>query len=341
MHSWKPRGPREAAATAGPGAWLLDTHDELAREPRLLTDAILLGAVHAEFVERLGADDACEALRQIGFVLGLRDGLRVVRAGFEGLARGTAPPAAPALSLELDAPLLDDSALPLRGRFPSAFEARARARLLGPSDTVECHLSAGYASGWLSGLLDVDVDAAEERCTARGDDGCTFVAHEACADEERRTDSALSQRPFPFAALRERVEDELDAERQGVGPCVVDPDSPAIHVWGPVMVVPFGGPDDSLRAIDLIGRDPAARDVAVVVIDLTGTVIDDAFGAAALESVLDAIESWGAEPVLAGVCPLSQRIVADLERHHLVVRKDMSSAVASAFQIAEAQRRFA
>jgi anti-anti-sigma regulatory factor len=105
--------------------------------------------------------------------------------------------------------------------------------------------------------------------------------------------------------------------------------------------VPFGGADDSLHAIDLIGRDPAARDVAVVVLDLTGAVIDDGFGAAALESVLDAIESWGAEPVLAGVCPLSERIVADLERHHLVIRKDMSNAIASAFQIAEAQRRFA
>jgi hypothetical protein len=107
------------------------------------------------------------------------------------------------------------------------------------------------------------------------------------------------------------------------------------------MVVPFGGADDSLRAVDLIGRDPAAREVSVVVLDLTGAVIDPGFGALALENVLDAIEAWGAEPVLAGVSPLSDPVVADLQRAHLVVRKDLPNAIASAFQIAQAQRRFA
>ena len=51
------------------------------------------------------------------------------------------------------------------------------------------------------------------------------------------------------------------------------------------------------------------------------------------------IEAWGAEPVLAGVSPLSERVVAELEHAHLVVRKDLPQAIAAAFVIAQAQQR--
>ena len=47
------------------------------------------------------------------------------------------------------------------------------------------------------------------------------------------------------------------------------------------------------------------------------------------------------EPLLTGISPLSERAVGDLERTHLVIRKDLPEAIASAFQIAEAQRRTA
>ena len=106
------------------------------------------------------------------------------------------------------------------------------------------------------------------------------------------------------------------------------------------MVLPFSGSDECLRAIDLIGRDPAAGEVSVVVLDLSGAVIDEGFGAVALENVLEAIEAFGAEPVLAGVSPLSERVVGELQGSHLVLRKDLPMAIASAFQIAHAQRRF-
>ena len=42
----------------------------------------------------------------------------------------------------------------------------------------------------------------------------------------------------------------------------------------------------------------------------------------------------------AGVSPLSERVVGELQGSHLVVRKDLPLAIASAFQIAHAQRRF-
>jgi anti-anti-sigma regulatory factor len=105
------------------------------------------------------------------------------------------------------------------------------------------------------------------------------------------------------------------------------------------MVLPFAGSDECLRSLELLGRDPGARAVRVVIVDLSGAVIDEGFGAASLEQVLDAVEGWGAEPILTGISPLSERAVADLEKTHLVIRKDLPEAIASAFQIADAQRR--
>ena len=55
--------------------------------------------------------------------------------------------------------------------------------------------------------------------------------------------------------------------------------------------------------------------------------------------MLDAVARWGAEPILTGISPLSEAAVADLEKTHLVIRKDLPEAIAAAFQIADAQRR--
>jgi len=338
MRSWRHR-PRGAAP--GPAAWLLDEHEDLVREPRLLGDARLLAAVHAELRERLGATDAATALLQIGYALGLRDALRALRGGFHA-QRASTSPAAPALAIQLDAPPPPSpgASFELRGVWPACHEASACAA--AGVEAPACHLSAGYTSGWLSGLYDADLVALEKTCAARGDGACRFVAREP-AHWHEQADPAVVNALSALAGdeIRVRIEAELDAEAVPREDSVLDPDSPAVHVWGPVMVVPFGGSDDSLRAVDLIGRDPAAREVSVVVLDLTGAVIDEGFGALALENVLDAIEAWGAEPVLAGVSPLSEPVVADLQRAHLVVRKDLTNAIASAFQIAQAQRRFA
>jgi anti-anti-sigma regulatory factor len=76
----------------------------------------------------------------------------------------------------------------------------------------------------------------------------------------------------------------------------------------------------------------------VVIVDLSGTLIDDGFGAAALEQILGAIEGWGAEPILTGVSPLSAQVVGELESSHLVLHKDLANAIAVGFQIADAQR---
>ena len=103
--------------------------------------------------------------------------------------------------------------------------------------------------------------------------------------------------------------------------------------------MPFAGPDETLRAVELIGCDAGARAVSVVVVDLAGALVDEAFGAVALERVLEAIAGWGAEAILTGVSPLSERAIAGLEAPHLVLRKDLDATIAAALQIAELARR--
>jgi anti-anti-sigma regulatory factor len=144
---------------------------------------------------------------------------------------------------------------------------------------------------------------------------------------------------LPFAVFRAFVQANLEpvgGRKSGLDR--VDPGSSVVHIWGPVMVIPFQDSDAALNAVELIGRDPAARDVSVVVVDLSGAVIDEAFGALALEQLVELIEAWGAEVVFAAVSPLSEAAIADLERQPLLIHKDIAEAIAAAFQLANAQR---
>ena len=49
-----------------------------------------------------------------------------------------------------------------------------------------------------------------------------------------------------------------------------DPMSPAVHVWGPVMVLPYSGFQDSDAAIEAIRDDVGRTHIEVVVVDVTG-----------------------------------------------------------------------
>jgi hypothetical protein len=312
----------------------LDLEGLLRQEPRMLLDREFLGSLHLELSQRLAPAEARAALLQLGVLHGLRDALGLLRAGFAPLEPVALGPAATRLAIRLVPP---GAQREWSGSWPEALEAHAvgEAGASGPAPC--CHVSAGYTSGWLSGLLDADVLAREHECRAAGHAACRFVAREADAwgEEARASLDAL-----PFALLRSLVERALAAQPEPeLDPERFEPGAPVIHVWGPVMILPFAGTDECLRSLDLIGREPGARTVRVVVVDLGGAVIDEGFGAASLEQVLDAVASWGAEPILTGISPLSEPVVADLEKTHLVMCKDLPAAIAAAFQIAEAQRR--
>jgi len=339
----KPEADAIAGGAATPlSALALDADPALAREPRLLVDPRFLGILHFELAQKLGVEQAACNLMQLGFLRGLRDARALVSRGLRAAGRAGPAPLAPLLALRLGPGRGMSGRGPgFQGSWPDHPEADAHLSTLGPAARPTCWASAGYTSGWLSGLQDLDLLALESRCVACGDEACRFEARtpEAWrASGDPRAREAL--RFLPFAELRAVVERELEAEAidGGFESEGLAGESPAVHVWGPVMILPFSGADESLRAVELIGSDPEARQVSVVILDLGGVILDEAFGALALEQTLDAIESWGAEPILTEVAPLSERVVADLERSHVLIRKSLSEAVSTAFQIVRAQQ---
>jgi hypothetical protein len=302
----------------------------LVRDPGVLLDPRFLAALRAELERDMSPEEASITLLQIGFLHGLRDAARVVDSDLMA-------PSPLAVRFRTNPRARPHGAIELHGSWPERSEAAAQLALREDSAPGGCSLSMGYTSGWFSGILDANIVALETTCSAAGDDACCFVAREAEVWREAQHSRGVAVlQALPFAALRKLVAERMEP---AVPAASLDSQEPVIHIWGPVMVVPYSSPDEALMAIDLIGRDPGAAAVSVVVIDLTGAVIDEAFGAATLEQVVENIEKWGAEAIFAGVSPLSEGVVAGLERQPLVQHKDLHAAIAAAFQIAESQRQ--
>jgi anti-anti-sigma regulatory factor len=316
----------------------LDLADTLREEPRFLTDVAFIGALHLELRDRLGPSDAHTALLQLGFLHGLRDALELVTRGLR-VAGPASQTGRPRLALALEtAPATRGT--PLRGAYRDGIEARAVSTALGPQSAATCALTSGYASGWLSGLFDSDLLARERSCAAAGGARCEFEARTPADWAEAEPESDEHTR-LPFSPLRDLVGRHLagQVEANDAPGSGFEGGTPVIHVWGPVMVIPYAGADETISGLDLIRRDAGARGVRVVVVDLAGAIIDESFGALELERVLETIERLGAEPILTGIAPLSERTVAGLEVSRLVVQKDLPAAIAAAFQIADAMRR--
>lgn len=306
----------------------------LDRDAHVLLDPRLLGPLHEEIEGELG-ERAASTLVQMGFLHGLQDATRALSHAVEHGEVGM--PLRPPLVIGCH-PRPGDR-LELHGVWPDAAEASGRVRSLGGATGPVCHMSAGYTSGWLSGTLGEDLLALEMHCAATGDSGCSFVARTFDAwraQGDPRACTLLDALPIDdFRAVVERRERvEPDAQQSDR----FDRDSAVIHIWGPVMVIPFSGPDEALQAVELIGRDAGARDVTVVIVDLDHAVLDEAFGALAIEQIVSSIESWGAEAILAEPGPLSEGVIADLSHPPLMVVKDLDEAIAVAFRIAESQR---
>jgi hypothetical protein len=332
----KPASLESAAA-----GLLFDPEALLVREPRVLLDPRFLGALHAELEDELGSEPAITTLLQIGFLHGLRDALRAVgqlaQAEDEGALAVLPSPLPTRLRAALSAG--PPGAIEMHGSWPERCEASAHLASVGRSAQCACAVSAGYTSGWLSGLFDADIAALETSCGATGDAECCFVAREAeawRAAPDANVEALLAA--LPFAALRAAIRSE-PAPEPAPAPRGFDGEAAVIHIWGPVMVIPFCGPDEALQALDLIGRDPSARQVSVVVVDLSGAIVDEAFGAVALEQLIEGVDAIGAEVIFAGVGELSGEVIAGLSTSPLLVLKDLHSAIATAFQVAAAQRR--
>jgi hypothetical protein len=327
-----------AALGFGPEASLMT-------EPKLFVDGRLLSALIVELEDELGYPAAARTLFLVGLTHGLRDADRAVSHGFLSLDERRSGPdgdlsVRTAIPMDLEAPAARPTGLEVHGCWPAHHEADAWLAKLGPAEEASCWLSAGYTSGWLSGTLDADVLVLEDQCVGCGDGRCRFVAREIAGWDAagpcpaRELLGPIDFELFRAVALRTPSAAPELIETEGE----FDPDAPLVHIWGPVMILPYTGPDDILRTCDALSRDPATREIAVVVLDLRGELLDEGFGAAAIERVLATIEAWAAEPILTGVAPLSLPVVESLESGHLVVRKDLEEAIAAAFLISHAQR---
>ncbi|MEE2673303.1 MAG: V4R domain-containing protein [Myxococcota bacterium] len=318
----------------------------LMNEPKLLIDSAFLAGLQREFFDELGGEGAARAFFHIGAIHGLRDARRIddsqpERDGLVPMV-GYSP-----LVMDLGAQTARDGLIEVAGGWPDHFEANARLSKLGASEHPSCSLSTGYTSGWLSGSLGRDVVAVETTCRAAGDARCSFVARDQTSgsegseahDSDRLSLGTLRAVAYEASGNCETVHPhESAASLIAEVPGLLNPEDPAVHLWGPVMVMPFAGPEASHHAIELMSQDEAMRAVRVVVLDLCGAVLDEGFDTAALESLLEKIQSQDAEVILSGISPLSEHSLEGLCASPLLCRKDLPQAIAYAFQIAEAQR---
>jgi len=318
----------------------LDPQDVLERDPHVLLDPRFCGRLHVQLAQGSHADAAAAMLLRMGFLHGLAHALRACAAAPHGSDR-LLPPLAMRYRI-----VQREGRTEVHGLWPSLSEASARLAAGAVDAAGCCALSAGYTSGWLSGMLDRDMLALEQECSAEGHPSCRFVAREAETWRSLDGQAAAWLDALPFAADRALVRAREAAGRLaspsygGIQPPAgIDRGSACVHIWGPVMVLPFGGAEEGLRTLELLGHDPEAQRVSVVVVDLGEAIIDSAFGALALELIVRTAEAWGAETLFAEPSVLSEPVLAELDHPPLLVLKALEQAIATAFQIATVQQR--
>ncbi len=287
--------------------------------------------------ESVGRPYAAGILYGMGLAQGLLDGLRAARRF--GAALGGAPRnAGPGLPLLFQAGRMRADR-GFSGFLSTSVEASVHLRDFGAETGPVCHVSAGYCSGWYSALLGEFLLVREISCVGHGADLCEFEARPAEAWLEARDPHAATLLAYlDFEAMRQaalkRLADDVD-ESEGSMMGAFDPLSPAVHVWGPVMILPYSGADDSLEAVQTILGDLGPGALRVVVLDLTGARID-ALERTGLLRLLEVLEAQKLETVLVGLPwleasdPLPARSALSLPLRVA----DISEGISLAFQLA-------
>ena len=320
----------------------------LMNDPKLFMDGRFLASLLVELDDELSERDGILALFQIGLLHGFRDAARMSRDHDDGpLSTSSQAAQTTPLVMHWTSGVRTDASglFSIDGSWPERHEAVARCSRLGPVASPKCWMSAGYTSGWLCGTLDRSFVVREVECAATGAEACRFEARESAEwQSSDATDMHWILSQVPFEAFR-KIANSLSIKR--------DPDFPGgansteggfdrsqavVHIWGPVMVLPFTTLDEALGTVDMLGRDPGIEEIRAVVVDLRERPLDEGFDAAALEQILETIESWNAQSLITGISPASESAIASLEASHMVLRKDLSEAIATAFQISDAQR---
>ena len=318
----------------------LDNFDNHLEPPCPFEDVGALDELRRNVFESVGFPWAVGILYGIGMARGLTDGLRATQSFGVGLS---------------SQPALAGAGIPMiftpeRGRLPRhiagslrhCMEARVHARSYPQTHDPICFISAGYAAGWYSALLDGFYLVRETSCSAQAsgpsNHACHFAAEPASALLARGDVWATELLPYrDYEQLRGAALEQLGECGEGEDGDMLgafDAMSPAVHVWGPVMVLPFSGARDSSAAVRAILEDVGNGQIRAAVVDLTG-VRTDAGQASGLLHLIDELEACGLETVVVGLRPADQRAWLDQQQSLSLPLSaaDITGGIALAFQL--------
>ncbi len=268
-----------------------------------------LAAVRAEIFSRAGAGLGAGILYGVGFKEGMLAGLRVTR-GFCGRASALpprGPKGAPILAPAGDA----GRAKRLVGELAHSAEARCDASAGGGESLTGCIFTSGFAAGWYSALLGEGLLVREIACASRGARSCRFEAR-LVADWLSRAE-AWTRTVLPHLDFKEICRAALAEATPGATPQAAPAAPPAaatasragdapldVRTWGPVLVLPYSGPDECARALDAAAADPECDPSAIAVVDCSGLPPADG-GLVGLAQTLAVLEARGIDAILTGV----------------------------------------
>ena len=308
--------------------------------PRLaLEDARTLSKLRRQVFESAGPTDGAGILYSLSFCEGMLDGVRVM----QGYSTASVPGCGPAGAL-LPIAFRPEGGVAqnhFRGSLRRSLEAELHQREYPVSSGPICFVSQGYAAGWYSAILGETILVREVACAACGEASCRFEARP--VEGWLAEDDPWAHELLPFLDLntiRKRAEQrsqELeDTAKEGDMLGNFDPMSPAVHVWGPVMILPYSGPDDGVVALDSIREDVGCNQIRVVVVDATGARIDP-LEAVGLTLLLDALEAKGVETIMVGLGDGATRYFQARDGGHAgpLLVSDISQAIALGFQLSQ------
>ena len=300
-----------------------------------LADSVSFQQLRDDLVSSHDLVEAVVALYACGYTEGRIDAMRVM-PGFEGAVAQAARFVGPGVPILFQPESFDLSA-GFAGTLLRSPEAKLHAASYPPSQDPVCIVSAGYAAGWYSELLADSILVRETHCVARGDPACRFEARRR-ADWQSRDDVFIADLllRLDFDPLHEHAREAVNNLTGGEASALdhFDPLSPAAHIWGPVLILPYSGIEDSEDALISIERDIGIDPVRVVVIDVTGARIDP-LEASGLARLLDRVEAMGVEAILVGLDDKDTPPFLESEQglSMPLCARDLSEGIALGFQM--------
>jgi sugar diacid utilization regulator len=141
-----------------------------------------LGSLRQELINTLGLVRAKGFLLRYGWNCGVSDGLKVKELQWDDKTDMLlAGPKMHTLNGHVEVePWIceadfEKGSLHFEGRWKNSYEANEHLKLFGSSGEPVCHTLVGYASGYLSMIMDKKVIVKETKCEAMGDDHCHWV----------------------------------------------------------------------------------------------------------------------------------------------------------------------